>query len=257
MKVLTVAVMKGGAGKTTTALALSAAFAEMNPPDGLRVGILDSDPQANSTLALGLLPVEEPWNENPVGVKVKGLRRGSISVIRSGRTLDLEFSSPDEIKAHFRRGGLKLDLLIVDAPPGSQLLNRCALSIADVILIPVDGPMTVPFVSDTVSIARGMDGTPPIRVFLTSGQEQYNFARDARDAVDEILPGSRLPVTISFSPRTKEAPSYGLPITIFDRSCSASVAYRKIAREIYPLLFDTPAKDPEEVVHGNVQVVEV
>jgi cellulose biosynthesis protein BcsQ len=121
MKVLTVALLKGGGGKTTTSLALAAIFAEQ----GRSVVLVDADPQATATMIFGMNPVAEPWAAEPVELYVKELRGGSLSLLRGGRPLRL--ADQRQREAFLERSIGMGDVMIVDTAPGEIELVATAL----------------------------------------------------------------------------------------------------------------------------------
>src|SRR5688572_33118509 len=104
MKRLTVALLKGGAGKTTTSLALASLLAER----GLSVALFDADPQATATMIFGMKPVAEPWAAEPIDLYLKELGDGCLTLVRGGRPLRL--ADQKQREAFFQRPELASDV---------------------------------------------------------------------------------------------------------------------------------------------------
>jgi chromosome partitioning protein len=240
MKVLTIATLKGGNGKTTTSLAVAAVLAEK----GLSVVLVDSDPQSTATMIFGMKPVAEPWTAEPVELYLKPLEAGSITLVRGGRPLRL--ATEQQRDAFFDRSDIQADIMIIDTAPGEIELVDSALQYSDLVLIPVEpSPLSLTGMTDVAQLAKRLQPPPPIRTVLTRVHKVRNATRELAERVERLLPGSLCRAMIPEDARVVDSPDFGLPVTLSDRHCRASEAYRELVEELYPALL---VPDPADVV---------
>ena len=256
MKVLTVATLKGGNGKTTTCLAVAAALAEK----GRSVVLVDADPQSTATMIFGLKPVAEPWAAEPVELYLKELHAGSITLVRGGRPLRL--ASRTQRESFLARDDLDADVLIIDTAPGEIELVDTALQLADLVLITVEpSPLSLTGMSDVAGLVKRLERRPLIRTVLTRVHKIRVSTRDLADRVERLLPGTVCRTMIPEDARVVDSPDLGLPVTLSERRCRASAAYRELTEELYPLLVErvdvsagegvSPALDTAAVAYGS------
>ena len=246
MKVITVGTLKGGAGKTSTSLALAACFAER----GLSVVFADADPQASATLVFGMKPVAAPWSAEPIEMYIRELRRGSITLLRGGRPL--RAATPEQRQNFFQRQDVSGDVMIVDTAPGEIELLDAALEVSDLVLIPVDSsPLSIPGMNDTVRMAQEYNPPPAIRTLLTAVDRRRKITAEISERIEALLPGSRMATHIPENSAVVEAPDYGLPVTLYDRSSTASKAYNELADELMPLLQAADESTPLRAVGAS------
>ncbi len=239
MKVLTVALLKGGSGKTTTSLAISAVLAEK----GLSVLLVDADPQATATMIFGMKPVAEPWAAEPVELHVKELRAGSLTLARGGRPLRL--AGQEQRNAFLDRLTGIADVMVVDTAPGEIELVNTALARSDLLLIPVEpSPLSLTGMMDVAELASRLQPPPLIRSVLTRAHRVRNVTRELMDRVDRLLPGTLCATSIPENARVVDAPDFGIPVTLSHRRCRASEAYRDLVDELLPLLVGPTVTDP-------------
>lgn len=232
MKVVTVALLKGGSGKTTTSLALSAVFAEQ----GRSVVLVDADPQATATMTFGMKPVAEPWAAEPVDLHVKELHGGSLTLVRGGRTLRL--ADRRQREAFFDCAGLQADVMVVDTAPGEIELVDAALQRSDLLLIPVEpSPLSLTGMMDVAELAQRLQTPPLIRSVLTRAHRVRKATRELAQRVEMLLPGTLCATVIPENARVVDSPDFGVPVTLSHRRCRASQAYRELADELFPILF--------------------
>jgi len=249
MKVLTAATLKGGNAKTTTCLAVAAALAEK----GHAVALVDADPQSTATMIFGLKPVAEPWGAEPVELYLKELHAGSITLVRGGRPLRL--ANPEQRERFFRREDLQADVMIIDTAPGEIELVDVALRHADVVLIPVEpSPLSLTGMSDVAALAKRLEPPPPIRTVLTRVHRIRVSTRDLAERVERLLPGTLCRTMIPEDARVVDAPDFGLPVTLSERRCRASAAYRDLVEELYPLLVGSEEIGAEDVVNPTTAI---
>lgn len=181
MKVLTVALLKGGSGKTTTSLALAAVLAE----HGRSVVLADADPQATATMTFGMQPVAEPWSAEPIELFVKELRGGSLMLMRGGRPLRLADSQQRNM---FFSRATDADVMIIDTAPGEIELVSSALRRSDLLLIPVEpSPLSLTGMLDVAELAKRLQPSPLIRSVLTRAHRVRNATRDLAKRVERLL----------------------------------------------------------------------
>lgn len=222
-RTLTVAGLKGGVGKTTSAVNLAAELAAR----GWRVRLLDLDPQASATLSLGVEPAADPFGALPVVVELD-LERGSLEVAPGGRAL----ARADEARAgqHIENAGRGVELLVVDTPPTLSPLMLAALKATDAVLAPVEAtPLSLPSLRDLGDLLASLDAPPRLLALLVRVQARRTLTGDVEELLAREFPHANLPVTVPEDVRAAEAPGFGVPLLRHARSSRAGVAYRQAA----------------------------
>jgi chromosome partitioning protein len=237
---------KGGVGKTTTAISLGAALVEQ----GQRVLIIDLDPQGNATSGLGVSKAPP----NPVhGVLLKD-QPVAQSVTRTSLSgLDIVPSGPDMSGAEVElvplmareyrlREALRrlsgYDTVIVDCPPSLGLLTVNALAAGDAVVIPVQCEYyaleglaqllaTIEAVHDRLNRRLEI-----LAIVLTMEDRRNRLSLQVIEEVRSHFPNLVTKVRIPRAVRLAEAPSHGVPISIYDRHSAAAEAYADLAREL-------------------------
>lgn len=250
-RVIAFASQKGGVGKTTSTINTAAGLAEL----GMKVLIIDLDPQGNASTGLGIPPTERRLttydlfltNEAPSSI----LRETSIPGIWVSPA-DGDLASSDLAlisnvrRMHLLKDALRqprmaafaFDFILIDCPPSLSLLTLNALTASDSVLIPLQAEffalegltqlmLTVREVRQTTNAALRIEG-----VLLTMYDGRNRLAqqveRDARDALGDLV----YKVVIPRSVRISEAPSFALPVLKYEPMSRGSDAYRHIARLI-------------------------
>lgn len=269
---------KGGVGKTTTTVSLGASLAAR----GLRVLIVDADPQANATSALGIRGRDEAGlyatliEEDPLERSVEATSTPNLWLVPTtpalaGAEIELVTVMAREFRMKRALESLRsqYDIILMDCPPSLGLLTVNALAAADEVIIPVQAEYFalegLGHLSKTVEmIRRNLNPQLAIRgVLLTMYDSRTNLAREVEQEVRTHFPATFRTV-IPRSVRLAEAPSHGEPITVYDPSSTGARAYEELANELIERLRERDlipavapmrpraavATPPSEVAHG-------
>ena len=245
-KIIAVVNQKGGVGKTTTAVNLTAALTEL----GLRVLLCDFDPQANATSGLGVDKRKIKYSVYDVTINKIPAEKAIVKT-KHGDVLpasaDLAGATVELIGADFRERQLDMalkdikkdyDVIFVDCPPSLELLTLNGLCAADAILVPVQCEYyALEGLSDLMSTLRMVKRklNPRLEIFgvaLTMFDGRTNFSAQVAQEVRKHFPGKVFATVIPRNIRLAEAPSHGIPVTTYDRSSRGAVAYRAMAEEM-------------------------
>ena len=243
-KIIAIVNQKGGVGKTTTCVNLTAALRER----GKRVLLCDFDPQANSTSGMG---VDKTVSQGVYDVLINGADvRSAVVTTRYGDVLPsskaLAGAGIEMIDLPDRQFRLKqaldilapdYDYILIDCPPSLELLTLNALCAADSLLVPVQGEYyaleglsdlmnTVRIVRRSMNPRLELDG-----VLLTMFDGRTNLAMQVAEEVKRYFPGKVYATVIPRNVRLSEAPSHGKPINAYDRSSRGAEAYSAFADE--------------------------
>jgi len=245
-KTIAVVNQKGGVGKTTTAVNLTAALTEA----GMKVLLCDFDPQANATSGLGVdkrkakrSVYDVVINEVPAQQAIVHTKFGDVlpsSANLAGAAVELITSEHREHQLRESLAAVKeqYDVILIDCPPSLEMLTLNGLAAADSILVPVQCEYyALEGLSDLMTTLRIVKkrinpGLDIFAVLLTMFDGRTNFSTQVAQEVRRHFPGKVLATTIPRNVRLSEAPSHGLPVTAYDRSSKGAVAYRAVAEEI-------------------------
>lgn len=245
--IIAVANQKGGVGKTTTAVSLGA-YLSLDR----KVLLLDMDPQANATTALGF--DEKGIDTSIYEVLVDGValsqavlptRHPNLQIVSSTRRL--AGAEVEMVNMMAREGRLSrtlqpaltgLDLTIIDCPPSLGLLTVNALTAADAVIVPVQceylaleglGQLmyTIDLVRDSLNPRLSLLG-----VLLTMHDGRTNLSNQVMEEVRNHFPGLTFETVIPRNIRLTEAPSYGKSILEYDPSSRGAQAYAALAQEV-------------------------
>ena len=244
---ITIAVVnqKGGVGKTTSAVNLTAALAE----SGKKVLLCDFDPQANATSGLGVDKRRAKKSAYDVVIDDIAPRDAIIhttfgdvlpsSADLAGAAVEL-LSLPEpnfRLKNALQTVKDDYDVILIDCPPSLELLTINALAAADQILVPVQCEYyALEGLADLMTTLRLMKKriNPDLEIFgviLTMFDGRTNFSTQVAQEVRRHFPGKVFANAVPRNVRLAEAPSHGLPITVYDKHSRGAHAYRAITEE--------------------------
>lgn len=246
--VIAVANQKGGVGKTTTAVSLSAALAD----SGARVILVDLDPQANASSGLGCRAGAEQTTtyhtlvgsadaaEALVDTSVSNLRLLPSSIDLAGAEVELvsAFSREQRLRRLLEPLRAEADVLIVDCPPSLGLLTVNALTAADGVIVPIQCEYYalegLEALRRNVELVR-TNLNPDLRILGFALTMLDGRTRLSQQVVEEVrlhfgdkVFDTRIPRSV----RLAEAPGFGEPITSFDPGSRGAAAYRRLATEV-------------------------
>ena len=245
-KTIAVVNQKGGVGKTTSAVNLTAALHDL----GLKVLLCDFDPQANATSGMGLDKRKVKYSIYDVTINgvdaekaICQTKFGDVlpsSADLAGATVELITSEERERTLEKVLAPIKdrYDLIFIDCPPSLEMLTLNALCAADGIFVPVQCEYyALEGLSDLMSTLRMVKRkmNPRLEIFavvLTMFDGRTNFSTQVAQEVRRHVPGKVLSAVVPRNVRLAEAPSHGVPVTVYDRASRGSKAYKAMAEEI-------------------------
>ena len=245
-KIIAVVNQKGGVGKTTSAVNLTAALHDL----GMKVLLCDFDPQANATSGMGVDKrkikhsiYDVTINGIPAEKAIVSTKFGDVLPASSdlaGATVELIGTEHRERQLDMALKDVKknYDLIFIDCPPSLELLTLNGLCAADAILIPVQCEYyALEGLSDLMNTLRMVKRklNPRLEIFgvaLTMFDGRTNFSTQVAQEVRRHFPGKVFASVIPRNVRLAEAPSHGIPVTAYDRSSRGTKAYLAMADEI-------------------------
>jgi chromosome partitioning protein len=250
-RIIAVANQKGGVGKTTTAINLAAAMAEL----GHRVLLVDLDPQGNASTGLGIEAADRQSTtydllieEAPLDQVIRPTNTAGVWICPA--TTDLS-SADIELVANEKRSFLLhdalrqtaiddygFDYILIDCPPSLSLLTVNAMVAAHAVLVPLQAEFfALEGLSQLMLTIREVRqaANPDLRiegVVMTMSDSRNNLSQqveaDARATLGEVVFRTVIPRNV----RVSEAPSYAIPVLTYDPASKGSAAYRALAREL-------------------------
>jgi len=248
MKTICIFNQKGGVGKTTTNINLCAYLAM----EGYKVLTIDIDPQGNTTSGLGLdknnlelsiydvLISETTMNESIVRSDlVQNLFISPSTMELAGAEVELINKEDREniIKNKLKEVEDEYDYVFIDCPPSLGILTINALTCADSVLIPIQCEFyalegvsqlvnTIQLVKKSLNKDLYIEG-----VVMTMFDYRTNLSNEVLKEVQKYFKDKVYKTTISRNVRLAEAPSFGLPIMLYDEKCKGAEAYTKLTKE--------------------------
>ena len=254
-RIFTVANQKGGVGKTTTAVNIAAALAM----GGLKVLVIDLDPQGNACTALGVdrneipgmyevlvndLPLSEvvtkvagfPHLEcAPADISLAGAEINMVSFVSREARLKLAL---DKFLSEREASGARIDYVLIDCPPSLGLLTVNALTSAEEVLVPIQCEYYslegLTLLLQTLSQVQKMlnQRVRISTIVLTMFDSRTRLANDVANSVRQHFPNELIDIPIPRAVRVSEAPSFNQTVMTYDAASPGAVAYMGVAREI-------------------------
>lgn len=252
-RVIAIANQKGGVGKTTTAINLSASLAEK----GKKVLTIDIDPQGNASSGLGI-------DKNSIENTIYQLMIGDASVEEC--IISTEFKNLDIIPSNVNLAGAEIELIgvdnreyilrghinkikdnydyvIIDCPPSLSTLTVNAMTTANTVLVPIQCEFyaleglsqliyTIDLVKERLNPDLSMEG-----VVFTMFDARTNLSLQVVENVKDNLHHKIYKTVIPRNVRLAEAPSHGLPINIYDPKSTGAEGYKQLAEEVIEKTF--------------------
>ena len=249
-KIIAVANQKGGVGKTTTTVNLGTILAKK----GKRVLLVDADPQGNATSGIGvdksvelstydLLVSEDPASKIVIKTEINNLYICPSNINLAGAEVQLVsmMSREQRMKEKLEQIKSKFDYIFIDCPPSLGLITLNAFTAANSVLIPVQceyyaleglGQLlnTVELVKKHLNKSLCIEGA-----LLTMYDIRTNLSNQVVKEVKKYFDDKVYKTVIPRNVRLSEAPSYGLPITIYDPHSKGARSYEKLGREFLKL----------------------
>jgi len=247
-KVICIANRKGGVGKTTTAINLSAALAVA----GEATLLVDCDPQGNASSGLGVKIGEENLTlyevllgECSVQEAVQRTVIDKFHVLPADHDLigsEVELLNVEErefrLKTLLQEENERYKYIILDCPPSLGLLTVNALTAANSVLIPLQCEYyaleglrslleTIDLIRERLNPDLAIEG-----LLLTMFDPRNRLCRQVADEVREFFPQQVFKAVIPRNVRLSESPSHGLPVILYDPSCRGALSYIELAKEI-------------------------
>jgi chromosome partitioning protein len=255
LRIITVANQKGGVGKTTTTVNLAAALSM----GGLRVAVIDLDPQGNASTALGVEHLENAGiyevlmgdlTMSQAIQKVKGFP--SLECISSNTSLaqaEIELvpmvaremrlkDAIDELATQRITAGEPLDYIFIDCPPSLGLLTINALTAAKEMLIPIQCEYyalegLAQLLKTYELVKKRLNASLKLSTFvLTMFDGRTRLANDVADEIRKHYPNELIDIPIPRAVRVSEAPGFNQTVMTYDASSPGAIAYMSVAREL-------------------------
>ena len=247
-RIIAIANQKGGVGKTTTAINLSACLAEA----GKKVLTIDLDPQGNTTSGLGVNKAEQEHTtyelligEDPVEACLLKEILPNLDMLPSNINLsgaEIEMIGIEQkefvLKKEIDKIRDQYDFVIIDCPPSLNMLTVNAMTTADTVLVPIQCEYyaleglsqllhTINLVKQRLNPVLELEG-----VVFTMYDARTNLSLQVVENVKSSLKNTVYKTIIPRNVRLAEAPSHGMPITLYDTRSAGAESYRLLAEEV-------------------------
>jgi len=247
-RILAVANQKGGVGKTTTAVNLGAALAEL----GYRVLVVDLDPQGNATTGLGIdarsfelsmydvLMRDVSLEDAVEPTSMKNLFVAPATIDLAGAEIELVPSFSRELKLRRALEAVSGDFefILIDCPPSLGLITVNGLAAADEVLVPIQCEYYAleglgQLLRNVHLVQANLNEKLEVStIVLTMYDARTKLAEQVADEVRTHFGNKVCRNVIPRTVRISEAPSFGQPITVFDPTSRGAIAYRELAKEV-------------------------
>ncbi len=250
-KIIAIANQKGGVGKTTTAINLASGLTEL----GLRVLLIDLDPQGNASTGLGVETADRRLtsydlilNQHALAEVIQNPAVDGLLICPANSDLssaDVELvqnpNRSQRLRQALHKGSIEnldLDYILIDCPPSLSLLTVNALVACDTVLVPLQTEffaleglsqlmLTIRQIRQTANSNLRIEGVV-MTMFDGRNNLSLQVERDARETLGDLVFQTMIPRNV----RVSEAPSYAQSVLSYDTASKGSEAYRALAREL-------------------------
>ncbi len=250
-KIIAIANQKGGVGKTTTAINLASGLTEL----GLRVLLIDLDPQGNASTGLGVETADRRLtsydlilNQHALAEVIQNTAVDGLLICPANSDLssaDVELvqnpNRSQRLRQALHKGSIEnldLDYILIDCPPSLSLLTVNALVACDTVLVPLQTEffaleglsqlmLTIRQIRQTANSNLRIEGVV-MTMFDGRNNLSLQVERDARETLGDLVFQTMIPRNV----RVSEAPSYAQSVLSYDTASKGSEAYRALAREL-------------------------
>ncbi len=247
-RTISIANQKGGVGKTTTAVNLGAALAEL----GFRVLVIDLEPQANATTGMGIshrnvegsvydvIMNDAPIDDCTEPTSVRNLFVVPANIDLAGAEIELVPAFSRELKLRRALAQVRddYDFTLIDCPPSLGLLTVNGLAASDDVIVPIQCEYYAleglgQLLRNVALVKSNLNPGLDVRgIVLTMYDARTKLAEQVEREVRNHFGGKVYRTVVPRTVRISEAPSFGQPVTVFDSTSRGALAYRELAKEV-------------------------